>query len=139
MLFNFACAQCRPEPLPVFVSAAVIDHMLDIPPFLRRDDPGMWSDTKSEANLVLAPVPRTAKPDPMSFGIDRPRSYDDTEDRRMRALILAREVEVVKTQTQTAQQTRRAEKAGQKAKLQQNKLAQRKTFMKHFSWGIDGL
>jgi hypothetical protein len=147
MLFNFACSACQPEPLPAFVTGAVIDHMLDIPPFLRRElvSPflGTVAETETQSSLGSYQPPGSHKPEPKTeTGINRFRSYETDEDRRQRRVLLQQEAAGAGAQAEAkkaADAARRDAKKEERARVTERKMKQRQVFVKSFKWGVDGL
>lgn len=134
MLFNARCEGCKPVPL----TAAVTDHMLDVPPFLRRD----LHPELNAVSLAEPGVNHKTEPEKFDTGIDRHRAHETDEDRRQRRHYQNLEAHSAKAVTEQDKakraEKREAEKA-RKADLLKNKLSQRKVFLKDFKWDIDGL
>lgn len=131
MLINPPCLKCCPSPLPNYIP----DPMLTIPPFLRREVPpaGSRSEEVHPENY------RAVTPERIEAGVDRIRASDTAEDRRQRDAIRALEVGAKLETKKATSALKREEKKAAKEAHRERKLSQRKVFVKHFKWGIDGL
>lgn len=135
MLSDPRCAGCNPSPAVDPVTGAVMRDMLDIPDFLRRDLHPEYNAARAGGTGSHS----TIHHDDTELGINRRRAYETDEDRRLRALMLRNEVTAKKEDQKVKSTARREETKAKKAGEYERKMNQRKTFRKHFKWGIDGL
>jgi hypothetical protein len=131
-----SCAGCVPEALTVPVTEP---DFLDVPDFLRRGpDHTLWAWTEGVTGPASTPQQSSTPEDTGPGSVARRLGYpENPDDAVARAAILASEDKqaAATAETKKEQRERKAqEKKAKKMELHDNKMSQRREFVKHFKW-----